>query len=104
VGASISLTVAYLVSLSVPSGVTVSIATADATLLAEYLWRTAKARGIIGADGAHLAQRIADALVSSRTVEVDPADLPALTLALERLGMALRLTTALRSLQDAVSS
>jgi hypothetical protein len=97
-----SLAVTYTVLLSTPNGATVSLTTADAHLLAEYLWRMAKPRGILGTDGAHLAGRIAEALVGDRSVAVEPADLPPLILALERLAMALRLTTALRLLQSEV--
>lgn len=95
-------TVAYPISLSTPGGETVSVSTTDAHLLVEALWRIAKARGINGADAANLARRIADALVGDRSVTVEPADLPALALALERLAMALRLTPLLASLQSAL--
>ena len=64
------LAVTYTVSISTPNGGTVSLTTADAHLLAVYLWRMAKPRGILGADGAHLARRIAEALVGDRSVAV----------------------------------
>jgi hypothetical protein len=100
--AATSLGVAPAVAVLVPSGTTVKLTLSDARLLVDACWRIARARGITGTAAASIASKLADAQAGDLTAAIDRGELADLARALERLGLALRLTPALIELQEAV--
>jgi hypothetical protein len=87
-----------------PDGKTVALPFSDARLLVDACWRIARARGITGSSAASLASKLADAQAGDFLATIDRRELPDLVRALERLGLAVRLTPILIELQRAAAS
>lgn len=87
-----------------PNGTTVEVPLPDARLLVSSCSRIARARGLTGAVAASVASKLAAAQTDDFAAAIDTGELADLAQALDRLGLALRLTPALIELQTAVAS